>query len=116
MQVLLDAGDHPSPGLSDAVHRNRTDLVNLLLASGATYKVNAGSGMELYYACKSGCRKWMEIILDAGVSPVASRGASKGECMRQACCDGSLSSWIPKAATHFLGYMSRSFGHGEDPT
>lgn len=122
VQTLLDAGDDPSSGIVDAIHNRRTDIVNVLLASGATYNVNLGSedefsynanlgsGEELCKAFEEGHLQLAKLMLDAGVDPLACRG----KCMRRACRTGSQSALRFVHLTHFEE-LFRSFRHGADP-
>ena len=113
VQLLLDSGYDPTPGLSEAIVFRRNKIAHLLLAFGARYKVNARSGLDLYKACEVGDSKLVKVILDAGVDVAACRG----NCMKLACRMGKQFalrlSFV--SATHFAG-QSRLFENGANPS
>ena len=84
LRILLDSGDDPSPGLKEAILHHRTDIVPLLLNSGAKQNVNSENGAALVQACKSGHSDIMKLLLDAGADPLN----CKGESMEWACRQG----------------------------
>ena len=86
VQMLLDAGVDSSLGLTDAILYHHTNIVHLLLASGAKHNVDANNGDALLTACERGHLEMMKLLLDAGANPLA----CDGECMNRACREGTL--------------------------
>ena len=62
VQVLLDAGDDPTRGLTAAIVGNRGDIVRLLLASGATRNLNLQNGEALVTACQNDHVEMMKML------------------------------------------------------
>lgn len=87
VQILLDAGEDATMGLKEAICNHRTDIVRLLLASGAAANVNASDGDALATAVKMGHLELVNVLLEAGADPLI----CSGESMKSACHDGSLS-------------------------
>lgn len=50
MKLLLDAGDDPTPGLSEAILGDHADIVHLLLARGAKHRKKDDGIQELNMA------------------------------------------------------------------
>ena len=88
MRILLDAGDIPTPGLSEAILGHHTDIVRLLLLSGARKEVDARKGQALKAVRPRGDRELMRLSLNAGANPLV----CGGKCMKQACLEGRLCS------------------------
>lgn len=101
--MLLDAGDDPSPGLTEAIRGHRTDIVRILLASGATDNPNARNGDALKTAFQqSCCLEMIKLLLDYRANPLA----CSGECMRWACRYGRLSAY------KYMSYKTIISGNG----
>jgi hypothetical protein len=88
VQMLLEAGDAPTPGLYEASYGGYSEILRLLVAPGrqAECNLNTRFGVALVAACKGGHLELMNILLDAGTDPLACRG----KCMKQACSSGNL--------------------------
>lgn len=86
MQVLLDSGDDPALGLIEAICYHRTDIVRILLESGAISNVNVNTGSALQGACESGHLDIMKVLLDGGVDPLT----CNGDCIKLACRKGTI--------------------------
>jgi ankyrin repeat protein len=90
VKVLLNAGDNPTLGLTEAIRKHSSDIVHFLLASDATNDLNARNGEALVAACESGHLEMITLLLDAGADPQA----CPGECIKWACVLGMMSNLL----------------------
>lgn len=78
VQLLLDSGDDPNRGLSEAIFYRQSDIVHLLLASGAAQNVNARIGLHLYKACEVGDLELVKLLVPFGAN-------CDRKCLKLAC-------------------------------
>lgn len=100
VQTFLDAGDDPTRVLTEAIRGHHTDIVRLLLESGATEYVNDDPEEVLVEACKRGNLDIIKLLLDTGADPLACRG----KCIKLAVRKGMSVLWISSTRVFTLRY------------